>query len=252
MLTRNLYSLTITIFFFLAISCNQQDALKEIDRELTLSFTDLMSSPNEEIRSDILAPKFKGVMQEHLANPLTFNNSLDSLSKYISIASSRDKKIKFYSWDNQEGGSWHTMETLAQFQSNSGKIIVQSLLNSDLEQDVSYTDSQIYEVNEFSVENTRYYLTFGWGTHGSGMQHKIVQVFQIAGDSLIKCTSCFENGMDLIIEYPRVDTVTFTYNPTTDEIKYSEVLPFEDGRFYGRPTKNIVTLVLDHGKFKKR
>jgi len=86
-----------------------------------------MVAADYDLRYDSLAPAFKKQLSEQLTNPLTFDNSLDSLSKYLTIKTSTDKRIKFYSWDDIGGGTWHNTNCIAQFKTDNGEIIVQQL-----------------------------------------------------------------------------------------------------------------------------
>lgn len=209
-----------------------------------------MLAADYDLRYDSLAPAFKRQLTEQLKNPITFDNSLDSLSKFLKIKTSADKQIKFYSWDDKEGGTWHNINCIAQFKTDNERIFVQQL-NTESSDSVDFTDSGIYEVYEIFINGMKYYLTFASGTHGSGHQHKIVQVFSITYDKLVKCKSCFADNNDLIIEYPRSDKANLVFNEETNEIFYSEFKLDDDIGFY-RPTGKVITLKLINGKFTTR
>lgn len=209
-----------------------------------------MIAAANDFRHDSLAPAFQKQLAGQLTNPLTFDNSLDSLSKYLNIKISADKRIKFYSWDDNGGGTWHNINCNTQFKTDNGKIIVQQL-NTESADSVDFTDSGIYEVHELLINGSIYYLTFASGTHGSGHQHKIVQIFSITHDILVKCTSCFSDNSDLIIEYQRNDKANLVFNEKTNEISYSE-FKFDDDIGFYRPTGKVITLKLINGKFSTR
>lgn len=239
--------------FFALLFCltafSQTEELRSIDDALTNSFKRMVSA-DPQVRYDSLAPAFKELLFRQLANPITYHNSLDSLSKFLAIKTSADKQVIFYCWDDMHGGTWHNINCLAQFKAENGKIIVQQL-NTDNAEEVDYTDSGIYEVHEIFINRTKYYLTFASGTHGSGHQHKIVQIFSIASDKLVKCKSCFADNKDLIIEYPRIEKANLTFNSETNEISYLE-FKFDDEIGFYRPTGQVITLKLINGKFTKR
>ncbi|MDU8886321.1 hypothetical protein RXV94_09130 [Yeosuana sp. MJ-SS3] len=242
------YLAIIGLLVFLS-SYSQTSVLSKIDNELAATFK-AMKDADYQLRSESLAPLFKKELQEQLKNPITFDNSLDNLSKYLTIKTSPDKKIKFYSWDDLTGGTWHMINCLAQFQSNRGKIIVQQL-NSGNEAEIGgYTDSKVYEIHEIIVDNKTHYLTFAWGTHGFGNQHQIIQVFTISPNKLVKCTSCLPNNSDLVIEYPRSEESKLYFNPKSNEISYCE-FTYDDDLGYYRSTGNSITLKLINGSFKK-
>ena len=229
--------------FIFSNGLTQITDILQIDSELTFLYQNLEKRKSDDV---INASIFSQKLLFHLKNPITFEHKLDSLAKCIKIISSPDSLVKFYSWDSQEGGTWLTIEAVAQFKNKSGKIGIQTL-TKHFEND--YSDSHIYEVNEYSFNGTNYYVTFGWGTHGSGMQHTIVQIFNLENDSLVKCTSCFSNNLDLVIEYPRIEKLNLTFDEKTKTIAYSEVKNFEDQRFYGSLSKKKVKLKLKQGVY---
>jgi len=242
----------VTVVFLLTLSMYGQNEVKgftEIDNELTADFKTMIDA-DYQLRSDSLAPLFKRQLQERLTNQITFGNSFDNLSKHLNIKTSADKKIKFYSWDDFTGGTWHIINCLAQFQSNRGKIIVQQISSSNEQETGGFTDSKIYEVHEISIGDITHYLTFAWGTHGSGNQHEIVQIFKISQDKLVKCNSCFANNKDLVIEYPRSEESKLHFIPETNEISYCEFTYNGDLGYY-ISTGNTISLKLIDGLFKK-
>ena len=233
--------------FIFSNGLTQITDILQIDSELTFLYQNLEKRKSDDV---INAPIFSQKLLFHLKNPITFEHKLDSLAKCIKIISSPDNLVKFYSWDSQEDGTWHTIEAVAQFKNKSGETVIKSLITNSNKGAIDFSDSEIYEVNEYFFEGKNYYVTFGGGTHGSGMQHTNVQIFNFENDSLIKCTSCFSNNLDLIIEYPRGDKINLTFDEKTKTISYSEVKNFEDQRFYGRPSKKIVKLKLKKGVYK--
>lgn len=234
--------IVLNLFIFSNGNAQITDIL-QIDSELTFLYQNLEKRKTDD---DSTAPIFRQKLLFHLKSPITFELKLNSLEKQMKIISTPDSLVKFYSWNSQEGGTWHTIEAVAQFKNKLGEIEIQTLTN-DFEND--FTDSHIYKVNEYTFEGKKYYVTFGSGTHGGGMQHTIVQIFNLENDSLVKCTSCFSNNLDLVIEYPRGDKLNLTFDEKTKTISYSEVKNFEAPRFYGRPSKKIVKLKLKKGVY---
>lgn len=248
MIQRRTYMTIIGLLLWLT-SFGQGEALSSIDKALTSSFQAMVSA-EPQLRYDSAAPAFVKLLKEQLVDPVTFYNSLDSLSKYLNVITSGDKQVKFYSWDEIGGGTWHKINCFAQFKTDNEKIVVQQI-NTEDEEGIDFTDSGIYEVNEIFINGTKYYLTFASGTHGSGHQHKIVQLFSISSEVLVKCKSCFAGYNDLIIEYPRGDKVTLVFNEKTNEIYYSEFKLDVNMGFY-EPTGKVITLKLIKGKFIPR
>jgi hypothetical protein len=213
--------LCILLFLSYFFAHCQTTVSQKIDKLLTNDFRKLISS-------DVFAPIFKEKLIKHLKKPITFTQKLDSLSQYLTISTSEDKKIKFYSWDDRTGGSWHNINCFAQFEGSNGKIIVQQL---NTENELEFTDSAIYEIYKLIIKNKTYYLTLAWGTHGSGEEHRIIQVFSMSDDKLTKYKACFTNNNDLILHYGRTETLNLTFNPTTKIISYNK-------KEYDRKTKS--------------
>jgi hypothetical protein len=228
---------------------SQSKDLRAIDDNLTATYKSLVAA-DQDTRYDSIVPWFKQQLLEQLANPITFNHSLDSLAQYLTIQSSPDKRIKFYSWDSRSGGSWHTIYCFAQFRGKGRKIIVQQLTTEDEMADVDYTDTGIYQIHEIVISKTKYYLTFAWGTHGSGHQHRVVQIFSLFQDKLVKCTACFQEGTDLVVYYPRVHQANLTFDPATNVISFAEFIIQDDSGFH-EPTGQTVQYKLTDGIFVK-
>lgn len=235
---------------FCLSSFGQKAEINTIDSLLSNSFREMLSA-DFDLRYDSLAPRFKTQLLTFLANPITFNNEFDSLTKYMTIRTSADKKIKFYSWDERGGGTWHQINCVAQFQADNGKIIVQQI-NSEREAELGdYTDSGIYEVFELDKQNEKLYLTLAGGTHGSGHHHKIVQIFRIHGETLLKCNSCFPDSTDLVIELPRSQKANLTFDPVKNTLHFNEFIFNEEIGFY-QPTGKTISLEFNNGVFTRK
>ncbi len=223
----------------------QQTEFQIIDNALTGTYKTLKKRPD--LRCDSLAPLFKKQIIRHLINPLTFENSFDSLSKYISIEESADKRIKFYSWNEVTGGSHLNFASVAQFRTSNGQIRVKEI-NSDETASHSVGACIINQVHDINLGKENGYLIFGWGTWGSGNQHRIIQIYTIQDDKLVKCRSLLNNRDDIVIEYRKRDKLNLTFNAATNEISYNEYEQGEEATFHER-TGRVITLKLKNGKF---
>lgn len=236
-------------FQFFLFSYGQKTEFQEIDSLLTSNFRKILSADSQ-LRYDSLSPAFKNQLLQFLADPITFKNKFDSLSQYLTIKTSPDKRIKFYSWDDLTGGTWHNINCVAQFETDNGKIIVQQI-NSEKEAELGeYTDSRVYEIFELNTEIEKLYLTIAWGTHGSGHHHQIVQIFRINEDRLLKCNSCFTDNKDLVIEYPRSDTANLTFDPAKNTLQYNNFKFDEEIGFY-KATGKKTSLEFINGVFTR-
>lgn len=246
---KNFYLLLPALLFCLA-AFSQPATLRSIDNELTRSYKALLHERYDG-NPDSIAPLFKEQILKQLENPLTFDNSLDSLDKVLTIRISADRKIKFYSWDECTGGTWHLLFCVAQFKGKSGKIIVQPVTSGNAMEFGGYDDSSVYEINQLSIRDTTFYLTIAWGTHGAGHQHVIVRVFKIENDKLVSCTSCFATQKELVLEWPRSRGANLRFDAKTNEISYNEFVENDDTGFYD-DTDKVVVLRLVNGVFVRQ
>jgi hypothetical protein len=244
----NRFSLLILVSLFfgiLILSC-QTKKLRRIDKELSSGFPSAKYMYSSEVYDSAITV-FREKMKTYLKESVTFDKHLDSLSKYVIIRVSQDKKLKFYSWEDIHGGVRQSLNCVAQFKSKNGDIIVQEL-SCDINND--FTDSGIYKVYDIVYDSTIMYLTFAFGSYGGGNQHEIVQVFQIDGDILRKMTSCFEDSQDLVIEYPRWEKLDLLYDTINNAISFNEFV-YGDIKPWKKSTGNRTILKLKGCKFIK-
>jgi len=113
----------------------------------------------------------------------------------------------------------------------------------------SFTDAIIYEIHELIIDDKFHFLTIGWGTHGSGHHHKIVQIFKIENGNFVNCKKCFDFNENLVVQAARIYKINVEYNSEKKEITHDEFVQNEG--FY-LETGNSITWELIDGKFKKR
>lgn len=158
-------------------------------------------------------------MKDAMLDPMTFEGSLDSLAQQITIKTSPDKRVKFYSWDDMNGGTWHTIHSFAQYRGADGSVQILQIDTGNEDRDEAYTDSRIDYIYEIVVDSQTYYLTRAWGTHGSGMQHEILRVYLFIDGTFACCESCLGDE-GFVIEYPRSATLKFEFDPVKKSISY--------------------------------
>lgn len=237
------------IFFYTILSPNAFSQLSNnnsIDQQLTNLYKKVVATSQEERSSAALL--FETELLKNLKSSVTFENRLDSLEKYITIRTSNDKKLKFYSWDELAGGSWHSIICYAQFKTGDGHIIVQKVNSGESMENGDFTDSEAYEINELKIDNNTYYLTFSWGTHGSGRQHSRIEIYSIIADKLAPVFSLLPENKSITLEYPRVEKLNLFFDPIKKEINYNEFsLDGETGTY--RKTGKLIILKLISEKF---
>ena len=225
-----------------------QTSAETIDKALSNTYKRLKESQYE-LKYDSLAPLFKRQLIGYLTSSLTLNNTLDSLETLITIRQSSDKKIKFYSWDELTGGTWHEINVFAQYKGIGNKILYQQLDTDKEVEDGRFTDSEIYEVNEIREGQKAYYLTFSWGTHGSGKHHELIQVFKIEGDVLVKCRAFNQEATEFAIEYPRSEKLNLKFDKMSNSISFDEFSKSQEQQF-AQKTGKRKTLKFSNGSFR--
>ena len=232
----------------LTVYAVSQTSAKSIDKILSDGFQQLKNSDYDE-RYDSLAPAFKNALKKYLSSPVILDSTLDTLETLITIRQSTDKKIKFYSWDELTGGTWHAINSFVQFKGTGNKVLYKQLDTDKEMEDGGYTDSEIYQVHEIKEGSETYYLTFGWGTHGSGGQHQVVYLFRIEGDQLIKCKSFMNGETQLAFEYSRSDKLNLEFDNKIKTLSFDEFVENEEGEF-ARKSGNRKTLKFSKGVFR--
>ena len=230
---------------FCSTSFGQKSELQQIDSILTNSYEATYHLADHEWLSYHDVSEFTEKVLNYLANPITFDNEFDSLTKYFTIKKSPDKKIVFYSWGDENRGVRHTATCVAQFKSDKGNIIVTQISFED-----DYTDSFIYAVYEIISNKETFYLTFAWGSYGGGHEHRAVRLFQINGDTLQQ-RNVFADTKVLGIEHRRSYEKNLTFNQKKNQIEYNEFKFNEEMGFY-EPTGEIITLEFNNGIFTKK
>lgn len=243
---KTIISLIIIGFASCYVSYSQQN---EYEAKLTSAYEQMMNA-DYSTRYDSLAPSFKNTLKKVLLQSEAIGNPFDSISTKLKIVQSIDGKLRTFSWDEMTGGSWHDMEAIAQYVTPNKQVRVKQL-DTDKEMELGgYTDAIIYKIHDIEINDITHYLTFGYGTHGSGNHHEIVQIFRIEENDLVKYNSCFAGMEELVIEASRGDKIDLLYDSTKHKISYNKFIANEEtGRFYPTGEKFIWKLI--NGEFIK-
>lgn len=166
----------------------------------------------------------------HLA--YTFINNL--------VKCSSDHKIRVFSWDNLEGGSYHTYTNYLQYKTINGncKTIPFETIQNNVE--VGY-----YRIEKVSKENRIIYIIFGYGTYGGGRQHKNVRFFELINDEPKECFKFYSNGIDLVVYSNRNQNPDIKLDKEKGIITYREFLYNEETGFYGQEFIQKTVVIFD-------
>jgi len=180
-----------------------------------------------------LIPKFCKEIEELLLQPNSFDHPFATLAKNIKIRVSPDKRLRVFSWDNNSHPYWRQVCSLAQYIDDKGKVRTRWLSVGDEFLTREFTDVWIYGIHELGQGKDQRYMTIGKGTHGEGLHHLTIQLFDIDGKDLLRCQNCFETGEDyLVVQAVLIDHFNLMYNEEDMEISYSTFERDEATGFY--------------------
>lgn len=129
--------------------------------------------------------KFSGEFKKFIAeNPETLTYDFKLLNKKLFIATSADKKLRFYGWDTELGGTMKSFDQIIQYSSN-GK--TKTIFNKD-QADTAYFTSEIIKV---TLNKQIYYLVISNGIFSSKDNAQRVQAFTISNNRLIDSNKIF-------------------------------------------------------------
>lgn len=130
--------------------------------------------------------KFSGEFKKFIAeNPETLTYDFKKLNKKLFIITSADKKLRFYVWDTELGGTMKSFDQVIQYSSN-GK--TKTLFTKD-QTDTAYFVSEIIKI---PLNNHVYYLVISNGVFSSKDQAQMVQAFTIKNNRLIDSDKIFK------------------------------------------------------------
>ncbi|WP_046755912.1 hypothetical protein [Kordia jejudonensis] len=248
MKSKTFFIITFLSFYTLSM-CAQIDM--KVEEEKVLAALTQLRSKDATIDRDKAAIKFEKTLKTVLLKEESWSYKFPELRKYINIETSKDKKIRTFSWDSLTGGSWHALRSLIQFKSDE-KIHVVSLqddepIDEEEEGNDMFADAIILGIYPFE----KGYLFEGYGTYGSGHHHKIITYFELIDEELVR-KAIFENNQDTyvfkIARKYEFDLEILTKNKT---ITHSEFVMDNDSGFF-LPTGKKVLLTFDGTQFVKQ
>ncbi len=249
------------ILFCLTLGCQSQNGEAVLLHEKDLQLVEIYDKYSEnrhdygskkgEARDTILN-RFKETLLKTLSSDKAISFPFDSLSNTIKVIASKDKKLRIFSWDELNGGSWHIYNSAFQYdaegKTHSGILSLNDSVNDEL---LHYTDVIHFEIEDV---DKGLYLVKGYGTHGSGKDFYVYRLLSFEKGKVADCSSCFDGEDRLVFIKPRGDKVSPKYDKEKKEITYLEMKPsFHDGEETGfeRPTGKVLKLKYKEGAFIK-
>ncbi|MGV6832061.1 MAG: hypothetical protein ACWA5P_10950 [bacterium] len=223
--------------------------MRKIEDDLCSTF-EIYYEVDYDKRYDSLRPQLKQHIKEVLTDSTSFDYPFSKLSEHVRIITSKDKKVRLFSWDELTGGSWHDMAVIAQFITKDQKVKA-VFIDSDISEEgtVGLTSAIQYELHEVLINNKTYYMCFGWGTFGSGHHHNSILIFDLENDTINPCETCISESYKLI-QAPRATKINLAYDEVLKQLSFNEFLYDDDIGFY-QPTGKQVVLKLKNGTFIK-
>lgn len=239
--------LFINVFSF---SMFAQTDMKSEEAKVLAALQQLRSN-EEGVDRQKAAIDFEKTLKRVLSNEKSWTYKFPELQKYINIETSKDKKIRTFSWDSRLGGSWHALRSLIQFKSAT-KIHVLSFqdekpIDEEEEGNNMFADAVILGIYPFE----KGYLFEGFGTYGSGHHHKIIAYFELIDEKLVR-KSIFENNEFIyVFKIPRKYKFDLKIDIENKTITHSEFVLDGDIGFF-LPTGKKTLLTFDGKQFVKQ
>lgn len=242
-------TITLLLLFQSATLFAQTSEMARLEKDILIEFK-TYSTADYDTRYDSLRPELKLKMEALLSKPESFDHPFDVLGEYIKIIESPDGRVRMFSWDELTGGTWHDMAVVVQFKTPEDQVVVQWIDSDISEEPTGLTDAIQYELFELPIGNKKLYMSFGWGTYGSGHHHNDILIFTIDGASLKICEDCLEKEFRLL-QAPRAARIELSYNQQNQQLSFRE-FKYDDEIGFFQPTGQTVTLKLSDGKFIKQ
>ncbi|MDH7446806.1 hypothetical protein [Aquimarina sp. 2201CG14-23] len=196
---------------------------------------------------DTILIRFRETLLKVISDKESISHSFDSLNSKIKIIVSEDQKLRIFSWDELNGGTWHIYNSIFQYKENEmysfGDLkIVQKTPNSSSYSDVAY-------VHIDKLSDTEYLLK-GYGTHGGGQDFYVFRKITFKNNQARDCDRCFNGENQLLFIKPRADKTSPVFKSSSNTIELPEYKENENTGFLEK-TGNTITHSYKNGNFIK-
>ncbi len=220
-------SFIILIGYSTTIHSQQSIDVDSVDTHLTSIYKKFKDNRHDyggkygEARDSILI-RFQNTLAETLTKESFWNVKYDSLSEHMKIITSKDDKLKIFSWDEFNGGTWHIYNSMYQYKVNNELAV--GFLTTKTEDHYITDNTEVYHYQIYSIDNDKY-LAKAYGTHGSGKEFYMFRLLSFRDGVLKDCDGCFNGDNKFMYEISRGhDELIPQYNPDTMEISYHELV----------------------------
>ncbi len=171
-----------------------------------------------------------------------------ALINKVLYTTSKDNKIRIFSYDNLDGGPWHTYQSFLQFETHNNhcKFHVLDTLSTD-DMEVGY-----YKIHKLKSKDKSYYLLFGFGTQGGGFHHRIIKILKVENHDVSECFECYPDGKKIIILSNRSQEIGLNYDEFANEITFKEFKSDEMIEPWFSDDFEIITYTFENNKLIKK
>ena len=146
--------------------------------------------------------------------------SFPALKKEINIVTSRDGKLRIYSWDLQTGGTMHDYDNVFQYQGASGKVYAWTAPVSDENSGGAFF-SQIFQVTSASGP---IYISNSTFVAENSLHGQSIETMRIVGDTFERSAKLIRTGSGL------KSSIDFSYDPFSSPKGTDELVFFDPAR----------------------
>lgn len=180
------------------------------------------------------------------------------LKEKMNITTSKDSRLRIYSWDEETGGTMHDYESVFQYRGKSGKVYTWADQATE-DVDIGAFYHQVFQVNSMTGPIYMAVSTFIGSTSLSGQS---IRTLKISGEILerdakfIRTSSGLQNSVSFsydffsVVDHPERPIKLFSFDETKKTFRFPVVIEDEKTP-QGRVTDKFITYQFDGKHFVK-
>ena len=137
------------------------------------------------------AGRYRDSLEHYLNIPESFDYPFSELrpgdGPHIFIMSNvinaPDGRVRIFTWNNGQGGTWHSISNLVQIKLPKGQVSVTGIL--DRGEDDAIADILYEQLDTLTIKGKRHYLSYGYLKHGSRDAFYVAELFTIEKGQLV-------------------------------------------------------------------
>ncbi len=190
----------------------------------------------------------------------TLKYDFPALAEKMFIPTSKDQRLRIYSWDNQEGGSGRIFETVFQYADRSGKTHTWS---PTISREGLVCAGFYHQIFQTDTPSGRLYLANSSAACSTSLAYQDLSIFRIDGEKLNSnlklirtksgLTNCvsFEYDFFSTVDHPERPIRLFFFDESAKSFRFPVVV--EDKKFLngGRVTDKFITFRFNGKYFVK-